>query len=325
MATEAPTLPNLDSDIASLVEFAIRALRSASDAETPPILWHYTTAEGLIGIVQNQRLWMSHVTCMNDSEEYRHGLGYLIQAVGIRQRQRPPPPHIQKLYNALIGPVVDMMNIRNIPQLFVGCFSGETDALTHWIEYGRHGVGYAIGFDTETLRAAASIGNAALIRCVYDDDIKTRITVDILGEAEKILSDIVARSQNIPVDMLVNYFLARFISDVAWFVGPIFKNAIFEPEREWRIISSSPPQLSSIGEVKYVAKQNEIREIVELLIKENDKMSPIIEIKVGSNRDERLREISEAVIERLLRANNLRHAKVSVSKSPYRSVGRDNT
>jgi hypothetical protein len=37
------------------------------------ILYHYTTLDGFVGIIEKQEIWASHVRYMNDSEEVSHG------------------------------------------------------------------------------------------------------------------------------------------------------------------------------------------------------------------------------------------------------------
>ncbi|MFO1205708.1 MAG: hypothetical protein U1E63_08295 [Burkholderiales bacterium] len=38
--------------------------------EAHPYLYHYTTAEGLKGIVESQQLWATNIAYLNDAEEH---------------------------------------------------------------------------------------------------------------------------------------------------------------------------------------------------------------------------------------------------------------
>ena len=38
----------------------------------PPILYHYTTPAGLLGIVGNQEIWASHTQYLNRRREFAH-------------------------------------------------------------------------------------------------------------------------------------------------------------------------------------------------------------------------------------------------------------
>jgi hypothetical protein len=43
------------------------------------ILYHYTTATGLNGIVRSRSIWASHYRFLNDATEFRYGLGMFEQ------------------------------------------------------------------------------------------------------------------------------------------------------------------------------------------------------------------------------------------------------
>ena len=41
------------------------------------LLWHYTSGQALIDILKDKSLWATHISCLNDSSEFRHALGKL--------------------------------------------------------------------------------------------------------------------------------------------------------------------------------------------------------------------------------------------------------
>src|SRR5260370_37066304 len=88
---EAAAFSDLDQDVHLAHQFAIEALRNPRPTE-PTILWHYTDAEGLLGITTKKEIWMSHIATMNDSEEYLHGLKYIVEEVNTRLSQTLPEP-----------------------------------------------------------------------------------------------------------------------------------------------------------------------------------------------------------------------------------------
>ncbi len=34
------------------------------------MLWHYTTGEKLVSMLESRALWATHLSCLNDSQEY---------------------------------------------------------------------------------------------------------------------------------------------------------------------------------------------------------------------------------------------------------------
>lgn len=45
------------------------------------ILYHYTSAAGLYGIVASKSLWTSHYRFLNDTSEFRHGWDIVLAAI----------------------------------------------------------------------------------------------------------------------------------------------------------------------------------------------------------------------------------------------------
>ena len=173
--TTVPIFHEINRVVLEQHKFA-RKLIKDNAAPEPNIIWHYTTADGLLGILKNQELFMSHILCMNDTEEFQHGISHIIQAVGIRGRSSVSAS-ASKFHEALTPSLCEYLVVPNVPDIFVSCFSGETDTLTHWLEYGRNGVGYAVGFDTARLKEI-SASHCAFLPCVYDDELKEKIALE---------------------------------------------------------------------------------------------------------------------------------------------------
>ena len=47
----------------------------------PEILWHYTTADKFLKIIESGELWFTHVSCLNDTEEVRLAAGVTRRAI----------------------------------------------------------------------------------------------------------------------------------------------------------------------------------------------------------------------------------------------------
>jgi len=52
-------------------------LEDAKNSATPKILYHYTSQDGLIGILKDRNLWASKIHYMNDSKEFSQTLHIL--------------------------------------------------------------------------------------------------------------------------------------------------------------------------------------------------------------------------------------------------------
>ena len=57
-------------------------------APPPAILYHYTTQQGLLGIIRDKEIWASHTQYLNDAREFRHALD-LIKEELLKIKSKP--------------------------------------------------------------------------------------------------------------------------------------------------------------------------------------------------------------------------------------------
>ncbi len=144
-------------------------------------LYHYTSTEGLYGILANQQLWLTHAGYLNDTEEFIYGLGVIMEEVQTYQsevnaRILAGESGLSELIRYIDGALnsfdfdslinsdhalaggmskdeklllVSTFQDRITP--FVSCLSTERDQLSQWRGYARGG--YAIRFDAEALQS----------------------------------------------------------------------------------------------------------------------------------------------------------------------------
>jgi Protein of unknown function (DUF2971) len=99
-------------------------------------IYHYTDANGLIGMLTKGKIWATDVRFLNDSREYKHGLD---------------------VYRSLFdqeNPIGS--GFTRGEGIFVVCFSKNSDQLSQWRGYADNGYGYCIGFNYENLEANIS-------------------------------------------------------------------------------------------------------------------------------------------------------------------------
>jgi DUF2971 family protein len=116
-------------------------------------LYHYTTPEGLMGIVKNQELWATSVFFLNDIAEFKHGI-----ELG--------RDHLEALFN----------NTEKTKDttIYVCSFSEEPDDLSQWRAYCPMG-GFAIGFPKERLWKLAGHRGYSFGGCIYSAKDKTQV------------------------------------------------------------------------------------------------------------------------------------------------------
>lgn len=94
-------------------------------------LYHYTTVEGLFGIVTENAIWASDVRYMNDAEEVVHGRDLSV-AVLRQLAAKARYGHFARILES----TTDLLAQSELPQYFVASFSTVDDDLTQWRAYG---------------------------------------------------------------------------------------------------------------------------------------------------------------------------------------------
>jgi hypothetical protein len=144
-----------------------------SDEVRENTLFHYTSAEGLRGILQDRALRATAYYSTNDSSEIKYSIKVVENVILNELREKYPCASCSKLLDAMrleqinklaiemtreyIRVIQDITNDLSI-EAYITCFTRKIDALPYmdgllsqWRGYCKDG-GYAIGFDLEKMR-----------------------------------------------------------------------------------------------------------------------------------------------------------------------------
>lgn len=203
--------------------------------QTGGYLFHYTSVEGLLGVVNSKSLWASHAFYMNDPMELQHAYSVLAEVVDSlhtsaeSSERRHILGHLAKWIPRLQCPL----------PVFVFSLTKPGDSLNHWRLYTPKRRGVAIGFPVEVLKEAAEQSAFHLVRCVYEKDHQ----IECLREAV----ESIVNTADIPEAMRATQADPRCLPYHDHFDGhasPLvvamasIKVDHFADEREWRLVSS---------------------------------------------------------------------------------------
>jgi len=134
----------------------------------PTRLYHYTTVDGLKGIIEDQEIWATDIFYLNDWKEFYHGRDALINQINkyLSSAEGPTRRALQRVVKA-----VKRLDPMNRPHAFVCSFSTAAggDDLSQWRAYCPTG-GYAIGFPYKKLDHVGFIAGFQLVRCLYSEE-----------------------------------------------------------------------------------------------------------------------------------------------------------
>lgn len=190
--------------------------------DEPDLLWHYTTQEGLLGIIGSEEVWATHILYLNDDEELRFGLKVVLEVISQADGQ-PLNAMLVELHNWLIEVQADLTLF---PATFVFSLTEKGDLLSQWRGYTQPGNGFSIGFDSKWLatRAASTNGAWHFGACFYGVDRARRYIMDAIEGA-------LALARKNGSDERLRYLRSSIVRIV-----PLIKHEAFDEEREWRLV-----------------------------------------------------------------------------------------
>lgn len=200
----------------------------------PEILYHYTNAAGLEGVLKSGLLWATDYRFLNDATKLAHTNAIINEVSRLRSKNTAANSLARRLY----GRVDEVQEIDNKEdRIFVYSLSEEADSLSQWRGYAEEGRGFTIGFSGESLRNQASKPNAefGLRQVEYDHDIQRAKLEKASSEVENRLRSN-SRQRGVDRDQIIEQ-AASAINTIAVELGTANKHKSFASEREWRLVS----------------------------------------------------------------------------------------
>jgi hypothetical protein len=194
------------------------------------ILYHYTSLQGLLGIVRTKKLWASDIHYLNDAQELKNFSNYIAIQVLKRKEQNEIGVHILEQFRDWL---VDRTSYG--PMMFVGSFTENGNLLSQWRGYCPYGKGVSIGFEATLLSAEASRASFAIGRCLYDIQDHERLAVQVVDHIAA-----TSKHYEVPKDAVEHqshYALFLSLEPLLLRIAALVKHPSFKEEAEWRLVS----------------------------------------------------------------------------------------
>lgn len=199
--------------------------------DVPDLLFHYTTAVGLMGIIGSGKIWTTKIQYMNDNSELQLAFDYIRNEIEL-QRNGIEKTRTEEELDEMCK-VLDSTEKINVS---VASFTEMGDQLSQWRGYCEIGNGYSLGFDGHQLRKLVHSQNGYnLVPCIYDELEHKRLVKALVDyyPTKKMLD--ATRTDDDGLNDIFNFSLA-FANSVL-FLAPLIKSASFREEKEWRLIT----------------------------------------------------------------------------------------
>lgn len=254
-------------DVSPTAKDFIESRRQVTVGEDgPDILYHYTSAAGLIGMLKNRKIWATSIRHLSDASEFVYTLSLADSS----------SQNVLNPYFSFDRYLIDSLSVVHESDLvppalcYVASFSEHGNLLSQWRTYCPSGAGFSLGFSRDELAEAAGAKKNSndepwrLSRCFYDRDGQVEILSSFLSEARAELDLLPGDEKNTHLEHMrnspellepephwVKAVTQKYVRNVE-IVAPSFKDVAFEEEAEWRVVSPLTP-IQSYQDEKYRA------------------------------------------------------------------------
>jgi hypothetical protein len=263
-------------------------------------LFHDSDLGGLLGILSNQDLWLSHSRYSNDEQELNHGYGMAIRLIESMRTDNPSPDWPEYLVR-----VAERLGQPPSEGVYICCFCKKDNLLSQWRGYTANGNGVSIRlqpsrFDVVTGPDSPHNGLMRLWKTFYDADTQEQILRMAIQFGFTSTADPGLR--------------ATRAADAIEFFIPTFKNADFMEEDECRLIFSPPPNCPV--KPSFRIARGMLVPYYSLNALSGNRQLPITGITVGPSQN---RAMNVESVRMMLAAYGYSGVIVEASTTPYRA------
>jgi hypothetical protein len=296
-----------------------------ADQAEPELLYHYTTLDGLLGILKDEVLWAAGIPYLNDTSEFKAGSGAVFDLMQTEIMScsdiDPATDDLSKIFNAKFddAKVASVMNrytplIRqSAASVYAASFSAEEtgDDLSQWRAYGGQDSGVSLGFEPLHLREMGrqflnnnpgwvGADTDPLAKCEYYKDRN-------FPQTDPAIHDAVKRIMELNDDSSKVLSFARYSATL--------KHEKFRAEGEWRIVlvwgGAGVPDA-----VKFRRVRSLVVPYICIPLKLDNRPIEIVRIVVGPTPH---KTEARQSIEMLLKRYDVQYREIVESRVPYRN------
>ena len=256
-------------------------------------IYHYTSAFGLLSILNGKMLWGTHFNYLNDESEYGHAKEIILNVIDDSKNEEV------KRHKEILK--ICLNQIYSINDIYTCSFSTEPNLLSQWRSYCPKDGGFSIGFGLEEL---IILNGESFYECIYKIDRKKQaiepLIVEFCKNVEKIIKGIKLQfpshweqrfekmlitpyskqPQIHPLDLEKNHIYIRY--ELALLAARMKDEAFFE-ENEFRYIYVASKK--DINGIKYRSKDSLVIPYKELNFNSNAVKSIYIGPSVNQKRN----------------------------------------
>jgi hypothetical protein len=266
--------------VGDLIDLTIGAIRDRARTVTAPDeLFHFTDADGTIGILNNGVFWASLSTALNDASEQRYTLDLAMNL--LRSGKLGTGSFFDGLSAYLVDPtLIPIYAIR--AQAFIVSFCSDADSASQWLHYGRQGNGIALSFNGEGL---SETKDCDLVPILYDPIQQEKFLVSLITAAASRVASDTAKIPDPFAKALTDAVAHLVAQSIRIIASAHLKAPAFRHENEWRLVTLEfePDKLpehlrSRVATIRYRSRNHRIVPYIEMPL---STPSPLTSIVLG--------------------------------------------
>lgn len=282
----------------------------------PANLYHYTNAQGLIGIIESGVLHASNLKAVNDKGELEYGFDLIKKALIARAVSFKEGTIGRKLfqhYTEFVNPYAVVGQYGLCLDVYSVAFCEEGDSLPQWRAYSERCSGCSIGFSGFDLSKTFDEG-IVLVPVIYDQEQQSEIIGTLMKALESVIPHLEVANE-CERDMCftaATYHVGLLFS----YIGTVFKSPDFRSEREWRIIVHNEVMIHrhAIKTHFRVSQNGTIIPFVKIEPKRKKRL-PIVSVTLGSTAPS---DVNSYSVRLLLNSHSYQDAQVLQSAASIR-------
>ncbi len=271
-------------------------------ADVPATLYHYTSLESAVAILESKTVRASSILYLNDAAEFEYGMEQLKQLFS--GTTSTDTRRFKKAIARNEETDEDRRNTKKIDP-FIISFSVYGDLLSQWRAYCKPGLGICLGFDTNQIRRAAKNNAFELRQCIYAPDEQQRLTKELFRDW---LARFAATTTTTEEDDIAEDFMVAYAA-----LAATFKHPSFAEEAELRLVAVSQDHSRTI---KYRQGLSFVVPYVEFVMAPEPEHIRLRAVVVGPSPHRRL---SRRSVDHMLETFKVDCRCLSDSRTPYRA------
>jgi hypothetical protein len=215
--------------MASFLEVLDKTPSLLASKRPPDVLYHYTSQQGLLSIIEKRKLWATHIRYLNDSKEFDYALE--LARDHLSKERDSGDEHRRQFVDDALWNIDNGLGIDTPFAVYVTSFSHHGNQLSQWRGYCPRGSGFSLCFRVSDLRVLAERRSQefdlAFVPCLYDEDEQNALISELISTA--LTAPTEASPDASSPDALFTLLILRW--------APAIKDKGFEEETEWRLVT----------------------------------------------------------------------------------------